>query len=188
MIFARFLWSQCVQIHKGGFRIFKRKVGVFFGMALALPLVILVRLLRPLIIVRFGWLVSERIGHFVMDPEIYLSERDLGIQPWYTLDIFCYSDIVCNSQWKIMCDRTLNTTWIFRKAYRVNKLIPGWARHTVVIGKDHDSRPRNGVLARTGPHFRFTPEEIERGKRELKALIDADRMRKGVGDIGHSAG
>ncbi|MQG29257.1 MAG: hypothetical protein FI720_00280, partial [SAR202 cluster bacterium] len=41
--------------------------------------VIVIRLIRPWILLRFGWLESEGIGHFSRPVEIYLSEADLGL-------------------------------------------------------------------------------------------------------------
>jgi hypothetical protein len=41
--------------------------------------VLLIRLLRPFIIIRFDVLASRAIGEFATRPEVYLCERDTGI-------------------------------------------------------------------------------------------------------------
>ena len=50
-----------------------------FAALLALPLVVLMRILRPLILIRVGPLPSQRVGRFAFDVETYLCERELGL-------------------------------------------------------------------------------------------------------------
>ena len=67
---------------------------------LALPAVMVVRLIRPLLLVRFGFLYGNRIGHFAANTELYLCERDAGInvpQQRY-VDLFYMVPPVCNQQ------------------------------------------------------------------------------------------
>ena len=48
---------------------------------LLLPVIFIVRIIRPFILIRFGTLCSSRIGHYAANTEIYLCERDAGLQP-----------------------------------------------------------------------------------------------------------
>ena len=63
---------------------------------LALIPVILVRLIRPVLWIRFGVLTSQRIGHFAFDVEIYLCEREVDLQNKKTFDFFGYDEIISN--------------------------------------------------------------------------------------------
>ena len=110
-----FTKSQLRQIRQGGLPVFFRKllklpkkllVGIP-SILIALPFVLFIRILRPLTLIRFGKLRSDRIGHYVANTEIYLCERDLGIQNTYTRDFFYNQNTVCNKQLKKMYARIL---------------------------------------------------------------------------------
>ena len=45
----------------------------------AIPMILLIRLIRPWILIRLGSISSQRIGHFAGDVEVYLCEKDAGI-------------------------------------------------------------------------------------------------------------
>ena len=48
---------------------------------LVIPIVLIVRVIRPFYWIRFGWFFGSRIGHFAFDVEYYLSERKVGLHP-----------------------------------------------------------------------------------------------------------
>ena len=47
--------------------------------SLAIPAVLIMRLIRPWLLVRLSGLISTRIGHFAANTELYLCERKAGI-------------------------------------------------------------------------------------------------------------
>jgi len=53
-----------------------RKIGSGGLLLLTAPVVMFAVLVRPFVLVRFGILRSERIGHFVGDTEAYLCALD----------------------------------------------------------------------------------------------------------------
>jgi putative glycosyltransferase (TIGR04372 family) len=140
---------------------------------LAIPALLIIRLIRPWLLVRLGGLVSSRIGHFIANTEIYLCNRDAGIfvpNQRYT-DLFYMSKPICNQQVAIMWKRVLRIrpTWILEPIYRVNGLIPG--------GKSHDIGPNlqlgldvNNLLDRFPPHLQFTAEEETCGEEGLRTM------------------
>ena len=85
---------------------------------LAIPLCLLLRMVRPIVRVRFGRVVIERIGAFAFQTELYLCERDLGIQGRKAADFFYYDGVVSNLQLKTMVDRELRISkfagWLAR--------------------------------------------------------------------------
>ena len=78
---------------------------------LALPAVLVIRMIRPLLLERWGGLISTRIGHFAANTEMYLCERDAGINvpKQRHVDIFYMESSICNQQlaiiWKRMTPR-----------------------------------------------------------------------------------
>ena len=58
---------------------------------LVIPIVLILRVIKPFYWIRFGWLFGSRIGHFAFDVEYYLTERKLGLHPEKANDIFFLS-------------------------------------------------------------------------------------------------
>ena len=133
--------------------------------------VLVVRALRPVLLIRMAQLRSERIGHFALSTELYLCERDVGVQRRGTLDIFFHASPVCNQQLKKMWDRTLRVSSLANLPFWINRFLPGNAPHEVPIPPDRDI---HGLLARTPVHLSFTPDEESRGIRELGEFGVAD--------------
>ena len=68
---------------------------------IAIPFVVLIRIIRPFILIRLEGLLSHRIGHFAGNVEIYLCEQKAGINKpaQCHVDIFYMADKpVCNQQ------------------------------------------------------------------------------------------
>lgn len=144
----------------------------------AVPVVLIVRLLRPSVIIRFGSLRTDRIGHFAGNTEMYLCERDAGVYGSRTLDFFYCGPIICNHQLKKMWGRQLNIfspAIVLRWLGWANEKLPGGEIHKVKIPSDQDI---NGYLTRFEPHLTFTAEEEAIGKQYLKSkgLNDEDKF------------
>jgi putative glycosyltransferase (TIGR04372 family) len=176
---------QILQIREGGRKVFFRKLRIASRLALselinfpsyilALPFVLLIRLLRPWLLIRFGRLVSSRIGHFAANPEIYLCERENGIN----VPDKCHIDIfflnckpISNYQLEKMWKRVLRVwpAWLVRPLIKVNKLIPDSKAHEIVDNTQHD-RDVNNLLDQTKPHIVFTKEEVRKGEDGLRKI------------------
>ena len=127
------------------------------------PFVFIMRLLKPVVLIRLGQLRSERIGSLVTETEIYLSELDLGIYD-KAFDIFYYTQPVCNKQLMRMMRRKIHIWNLVRFIDYSNRRIPGGEAHYVPKRKDH-CRDIHGVLPLTKTHLEFT--ELEKVKGEL---------------------
>lgn len=140
----------------------------------ALPVVILVRAIRPLLLIRFGPMMSDRIGHFAANTEVYLCERDAGLYRRRSLDIFYHVKPVSNEQLRIMWDRILWVSRFASELSRWNRLLPGGSNHVIDVGtnlgRSEGARDIHNVLARFPPHLSFTAEEEGRGYEELDRL------------------
>ncbi len=142
---------------------------------LAFILCLVVRIIKPLLFIRFGSLYCEKIGPFAARPELYLCEKEHGIQPGKTLDIF-FSGVMfakcCNYQLLKMWKRLFVSNEVFRYMYRVMIKLPFGKEH--IIHTTNSSRDLHGLLEKSDVHLEFLPEEITQAKLELS--------RMGIGD------
>ena len=140
---------------------------------LAIPAVLLMRLVRPLLLVRVGDLISNRIGHFACNTELYLCERDAGINVpnQNYIDLFYMYEPFCNQQLALMWKRELRIwpSWILGAIDRVNLFIPGGDLHVVGQNTQND-RDVHNLLGHFPPHLQFTTEEENRGESGLRAM------------------
>ena len=74
-------------------KIYNRGLQIIFTIPFIIP-ILLSRLLRPIIHIRFGMINSARLGHFSGDCALYLAEKKAGLHKGY-LDIFYF-----NSHWR----------------------------------------------------------------------------------------
>jgi putative glycosyltransferase (TIGR04372 family) len=141
---------------------------------LAVPVVLLCRLIRPWFLVRWGGMVSARIGHFAGNTELYLCERDAGINRprQHHVDLFYFGEQPpCNDQLATMWKRVLTIwpRWLLLPVRGVNYLIPGGAIHDIGDNTQADRDVLN-LLDRSPPHLQFTREEEEKGAAGLRAM------------------
>ena len=167
---GHFVQRQAREVRVGGLSVLVRKVLTSLGMALAALPVLLVRALRPVVVVRFGPLRCERIGHFGAETEVYLCESDAGFHGRRTLDLFYYRSPVCNHQLDKMWRRTLHVGPRFlRPLDQVNRRLPGGQTHVIPWRRDQDS-DIHGLISRTPTHLSFTPAEERLGREGLKEM------------------
>ena len=76
----------------------------------AIVFVVIVRLISPIIIIRWCAILSTRLGHFAENTNIYLSEKQLGkhhIKGKIIFDIFYFYPKICNYQLAKMFKRKI---------------------------------------------------------------------------------
>jgi len=161
----------------------KRAAGRYFlrGLLLpfALPLVLLIRFLRPLVTIRLGRMDVGRIGG-AYDAEFFLCERYAGTnQGKRTYDIFYFiisTGTICNHQWVGMWKRVLPVFPLCQIASitdSLNRQLPGYERHVVPlqdVGWHINDNTVKCILARKKPFLEFTPEEENLGQKALQDL------------------
>lgn len=149
---------------------------------LALSIVVGIRLLRPFVAVRISSLNASRIGHLALDPEMCLSEKEVGIwlpktpvfDIWY---VWTGPFPVANSQMLAMWRRSLRVwpAWLWRRVDHTSRLLPGGSSHVVPVRKgiaglpDHQQGDAFGAMRRTRPHVLFSDEEVREARRQLEA-------------------
>ena len=159
-----FLNRQVNQIANGGFRALYRKCYILLTLLiiyLFIPLVLFIRVLRPLALIRFGMIESDRIGHLSRMTELYLCKKELGTRD-RTLDIFCYRRPVSNKQLLKMYGRILCISRFYEILYKSNRMLIGYKTHEVALRESRGIDVSN-LTARTKPHISFTQEEENRG-------------------------
>ena len=165
------------QVRQGGSRVvvrkLKRLIGIITQIAIwgvmapfAIVFVVLMRVLRPWLLIRVGAIRSDRIGHFGIDPVVHLAEHILSKDTSSQLDLFWVPQKTCNAQWARMVRRNLHVYWWVRFVIPVNLKIPGGAGHHIVPA--HSSVDLDGVINQTQSFFDFTDEENRRAEAWLK--------------------
>jgi putative glycosyltransferase (TIGR04372 family) len=138
-------------------------------MAPAALVVLVAWMVRPLVLIRFGYLGSARLGPFAGETELFLCQRDAGIPGRRTLDIFFCNRPSCNQQLERMWERTLLVSPWAKWPYSLASKLPAFSAHVVPIDS-HGDRDVLGLLARTPAHLSFTTEEEQFGQTALPEL------------------
>jgi putative glycosyltransferase (TIGR04372 family) len=178
MIFSE---RQLDVINKGGIIVvidkIKNKISQFCFLPLyilAIPIVIVIRLIKPLILIRFGVLNCGRIGHFAANTEEYLCAKDAGIRlhKGKIIDFFYLQrGTISNNQLARMWRREIIILpfWVLFPIYKVNRIFPGWKIHWIdFIVKN--SRDIYNLLDISKPHLKFTADEELEGIKGLNKM------------------
>jgi putative glycosyltransferase (TIGR04372 family) len=142
------------------------------GYAAAVPAALGVRLLAPLVRVRIGRLPSDRFGHFVINTEVYLCDRDAVGVPRRVVDVFYHATPVSNLYLAAMWARHLRINAFWGLVHRVLDWMGAGAPHTIPL----PPRDLHGNLAVTPPHLEFTADEAAAGRAATAALGVPDGM------------
>jgi len=173
-----FFIRQITQIAKGGLPVFIRKARILasnlltlFLMPFALLAVLIVRMLRPLVTIRFIALSNSRIGHFIGNTEVHLCETEMAKKPGQRIiDVFYYfSPDTCNKQLKKMWERTICVFWFAKLLDKVNRKLPGGKAH-IVEWRELSDRDIHNLLIYKKPYLSFTSQEENFGSQELRRI------------------
>jgi putative glycosyltransferase (TIGR04372 family) len=152
-----------------------------------LPLAVLVRvvllILKPFVHIRFGRLWSTRLGIFTLDTELNLCERDAGMQPHGSLDLWYHYDrdgymtrhpisrreAISNQQLSTMFGRVIRVWEPARVLDHLNRLLPRGSNDFIAatLSQSYD---QYDLMHRFPAHLTFTEAEEVRGLSELREL------------------
>ena len=135
-----------------------------------LLVVLFIRLLRPFVLIRFGELISSKIGHLGANTEVYLCERDLGMQGPRSLDIFYINGFICNRQLMKMWKRVLPVSVFAPGLDWVNRALPGGDKHKIQWREHTQDRDIFCTMEHTKAHISFLAEEERLGELLLQKL------------------
>ena len=169
-----FFIRQCKEIISGDTsKVFNKFVKLFYYpplILIALPIVIVIRIIAPIKLIRFGFIRSDVIGASIVTTEYYLSYLDIhNLKP---LDFFYFDSPAPNKQWKIMTKRILRVNFFYKFIDYCNKSIPGGKKHEVIMSKYSKGYQRDltGIYKKTNPHYYFTEKENKIGEKFLKKI------------------
>lgn len=157
---------------------------------LYLPLLLIIRLISKFYLIRFGELISERIGHFVCCMELYLCEKDHKInQPkGKFLDLFIMGKKISNKQIKTFFRRKfiILPRFLLGPLINLNNIISGGELHDFYFRKNPiekeiflKHRDVNNLLDISNNHFKFSKKEIYTAQK-LCNKIGVDLNKKTV--------
>jgi putative glycosyltransferase (TIGR04372 family) len=176
------------ELRSGGLQVLARKLRTtarqlprFLRLLPWLPIVALIRALRPIVLIRLQPLISSSLGHLAFNTETYLCERDAGIDvpKEKHLDLCFFAQrVLANRYLASMWRRVLPIFpyWVLGPASELNELLPGGSAHVAGLRHRH-SRDAHNVLERFPPHLSFNAKEEERGRAGLRALGIPDGAR-----------
>ncbi len=153
-----------------------RKIVAMLLMLLSAPLqvvaLIFIRIARPWILVRIGWINSTRIGHMAANMELRLCAIDAGLcrPAGRYFDLWCCTqEHACNEQLLTMWKRrvVILPRWALTVLAHLNLRIKGGDVHHLDQYSDRDI---HNLLDSTRPQLTFTREELEEGQKRLAEL------------------
>lgn len=161
------------QVIDGGWPVLSRKLRKFLVMLIflpyTLPALLIVRALRPLVLIRLYPMNSERIGNLAFFTEMYMCRHDNEVSRRPIHDIFYYDMPVANKQLKKMWDRVLHVSFLARPVDTLNRSLPRGTANIIppnlFIGSDPE-----GLLPCTQAHLSFNAEEERIGTGKLKLM------------------
>tara|TARA_B100001013_G_scaffold201679_1_gene122174 strand:- start:360 stop:1604 length:1245 start_codon:yes stop_codon:yes gene_type:complete len=128
----------------------------------AVPFVLIIRIIEPVLSIKILFLYSKRIGHFVCDS--VLQAIKLEHLPKNVRHIIWFEEPSSNSQWSKMVLRNLPSNPLFENIDYWNRKIPGGEKHSQDSIVHSTSRDTEGLVGRSSFEFSFLEDE------EAKAL------------------
>jgi len=135
----------------------------------SLPVALLVRLVRPIIHIRFGRVYADGFGQCALAPELYLSRKESGFDIKNTLDLFFFFGYgrQRNQQLAKMICRKMVVNPLIQPFYNANLLLPGWKEHLVKLPPFYPERDVEFSFLEVPPQLSFQKEELKHVKTEL---------------------
>ena len=169
-------------LYKSNWKEFTRKLKIklnslLFNFLFPLPFALLVVpaliLIKPLLRVRLGKIRVERMGHMILDVELFLCEKEAqGERNKKTCEIFYYTDSVCNKHLLKLWKRTIFIAPAFSKvldcAARILIKIPSGRDHLIQYWPKHSDE--YGLISQWAPHIKFSDKEESLGVMQLKGM------------------
>ena len=135
---------------------------------LFIPIILLIRLMSPIVLIRFGF-VHSAIGHMVLGSELYLARKSHNLEPRRTIDLFLVDTRHANTFVVDTLHRRLRIVWrpLIRALIRANEMIPGKSRHVIDTNAFMDP---DDLFAITPPQLDFTDTGSKQADDGLKSL------------------
>ena len=155
------------------YRRLSRLIRIALTTPFALFFVLLIRIIRPVFLVRIGVMRSDRIGHFALETELWLLERVSGVatRPKRSIDLWYAPEPIANRVLYKMWTQVLTIwpNWLMVTVFRLNQLIPGTSAHEIENATSSCLDVHN-LLDIYPPRLKFTAMQLEQGQKGLAEL------------------
>ena len=153
------------------FRILKSEPILFLTIPISMMIMLLLILIRPFLVVRFGLLHSDRIGHFLINTELFFCEEKFLKNKKRVLDLFYFPTIPCNFQVAKMLKRKIHILpkIIIRPFCLITRKFSFLSVHVTgkSIAGDYDVK---NLLDKYKTQIKFTKNEIKFGLNQLSKM------------------
>jgi putative glycosyltransferase (TIGR04372 family) len=148
----------------------------FLALLCAIPIILILWILKPIFWVKIGLLQSNRLGHLSLNTDLFLRRRQLGIHPDGPFYCFlCNPEHLANSQLVTMFKRLVPIyksralSVLFERMLPLFKKTPFYQELSMNSNEYYEFNNANSLLY-------FTPDEIEKGRKLLKQMkVDFDK-------------
>lgn len=153
-------------------RILRSEPILFLTLPIGFIILIFLYLIRPFLLVRFGLLHSDRIGHFLINTELFFcEEKEKSEEKYKTLDIFYFPTEPCNEQFAKMLKRNILILpkLLIRPFCLITRKLSFFSCHITgkPISGDYDIK---NLLDKYKTQFNFTKSEIKYGNNQLRNM------------------
>jgi putative glycosyltransferase (TIGR04372 family) len=146
-----------------------RQVLDYIATVLIAPVVMIIVILRPIVIIRFGKIRSERIGHFTGDVAAYVCRRNEDKKHRY-IDIIGCPRFTCNDFLRSMWARTIKITPYVGLCEFLDQQCRFWTQSDIHHIKLVVNYSEYNKILKADPVLYFTEEENKRGLQILSEL------------------
>ena len=163
--------SNFLSIKRGGWPVFfnkvkkaKKRISFYIFdilvLPISIPIVLLIRLIKPFVHIRFGYFFGRRIGHFVPDTLAAVIGDNINNE---FVDLYYFLPGEKNTQWAKMVQSELNIYYWVRLLFFANNIIPGGNIHINLPGIHtpigSQGRFRQGLLYDSEFKFKFNDSD-----------------------------
>ena len=144
--------------------ILKNDMKLIISIPIALILIFFIILIRNFILIRFGLIHSDRIGHFAANTELYLCLKKSQKIKIKTIDFFYFPTRPCNNQMALMIKRKLKVypKFLVRPFCLITRYFKSLECHVTGRPPLHDHDIKNHY-EKFKNQISFTKEEKDRG-------------------------
>jgi putative glycosyltransferase (TIGR04372 family) len=110
-------------------RITQLSIFLLFGLFF-LQCILIIRMVRTIVLIRFCRLPSSLIGHAAYDPEYHLSKKKKDGFNAKILDLYYFNDeVIANQYWANLVKKNLPISPVFKYLDFINRWLPGGEEH-----------------------------------------------------------
>ena len=180
MKLIRFLEKQYSDLSDAGINEMRHKMillitlfWLYGRMVLFSPLLLIIKIIKPIVLIRIGKLLSSRIGHFAANTELVILESRRGINnpSKRHFDLFFFdtensSNFFMAKKWKEKF--IILPTFILKPIDQLISIFSGAKDHQILPSKN--DRDIHNLIEDSPPSITFTEQERELGEAGIKDL------------------